>query len=503
MSQEINLSRLSRKEAPIDKILAGQSLHWLMQSVTEAMLIVNAAGKIVLVNPSLERLFDYRAEDLLGQTLELLMPQRFRHAHAGQRSGYFNQPRARSMGAGVELFGLRRSGEEFPVEVSLAPLLTDAGVTLAVATIYDTTLRKKAVADLQESEARMRAIVDTAVDAIVTIDERGQIERFNPAAEALFRYTAAEVAGRNVSMLMPSPYRERHDDYLANYRNSGEKKIIGIGREVVGLRKDASEFPMHLSVAEMHFGERRMFTGIVRDITHSKLVEEALLQSQAELRQLSAHQERVKEDERKRIAQEIHDELGGLLTGIKAYVSVSVERAVRAGNEPDPLLVEATKLAGTAIETVRKVISDLRPSVLDHLGVWAAIEWYLGQIAERSGLQCHAIVEPDVLTLSIDAECSTMLFRVVQETLTNVVRHAHASRVTVAARHEGGILYLSVADNGKGISPDRLLNRDSWGILGMYERTRHFGGELRITGSPEAGTVVLLKLPVEAADGRR
>jgi PAS domain S-box-containing protein len=472
-----------------------------MQSVTEAMLIADQQGKIILVNPSLERLFGYQESDMIGRPVEMLIPGRFHHAHTGLRSGYFDKPRARNMGAGVELFGRRSSGDEFPVEVSLSPLKTDAGAALAVATIYDITQRRQAEAALQESESRMRAIVDTAVDAIVTIDERGLIERFNPAAERLFGYAASEVAGKNVSVLMPEPYRHRHDGYIAHYRDTGEKKIIGKGREVVGQRKDGTVFPMDLAVAEMHFGHRRMFTGIVRDITRSKRAEEALVQSQAELRQLSAHQERLKEEERKRIAQEIHDELGGLLTGIKAYVSVSVDRAVRAGEQPDPLLVDATKLADTAIKTVRKVISDLRPSVLDHLGVWAAIEWYMEQIAERSGLICSASIEPGVLDMAIDQERSTMLFRVVQETLTNVVRHAQATHVSIEAKREEAAVIVTMTDNGKGIDTDRLLNRDSWGILGMYERTRHYGGELRITGTPNSGTVVVLKLPVGQADG--
>lgn len=468
-----------------------------MQSVTEAMLIADQEGKIVLTNPAMERLFGYSAAQLEGQTVEMLIPQRFHHSHAGQRAGYFGQPRARNMGAGMELFGRRRSGEEFPVEVSLSPLKTSDGVALAVATIYDITRRKQAEAALQESEARMRAIVDTAVDAIVTIDERGLIERFNHAAERLFGYAASEVAGQNVSILMPAPYRENHDGYIANYLHTGEKKIIGKGREVVGQRKDGSVFPMDLAVAEMKVGERRMFTGIVRDITRSKRAEEALVQSQEELRRLSAHQERLKEEERKRIAQEIHDELGGLLTGIKAYVSVSVDRANRAGVEPDPLLVDATNLADTAIKTVRKVISDLRPSVLDQLGVWAAIEWYLEQIAERSGLTCECTITPEATEAAIGQEHSTMLFRVVQETLTNVVRHAQATQVTIDAAIEDGAVLVVVADNGKGIDTDRLLNRDSWGILGMYERTRHFGGELKITGTPGKGTVVTLRLPLE------
>src|SRR5471032_2814199 len=179
------------------------------------------------------------------------------------------------MGAGAELFGLHLDGHEFPVEVSLSPLKTAQALPLVLASIHDITVRKRAEQALQESEARMRAIFETAVDAIITIDEMGVLERLNPAAQRLFGYGEAEVAGHNVSMLMPQPHRSGHDSYLAHYRDTGEKKIIGVGREVEGLRKDGSVFPMELSVVEMRLGARRMFMGMVRDISERKRAEES------------------------------------------------------------------------------------------------------------------------------------------------------------------------------------------------------------------------------------
>jgi len=349
-------------------MLQGQSIDWILHMAIDAMLIADRNGRIVLANPPAEKMFGYAVGELLGQPVEALLPQRFRHAHVAMREEYAAQPRPRSMGTGMELFGQRRSGEEFPVEVSLSPLRTDAGQALVMATIHDITQRKRA--------------------------------------------------------------------------------------------------------------------------------EEALRQSQSELRQLSARQEQLKEQERKRIAQEIHDELGAVLTGIKAHVSVSMDRAVRTGAAADPLLSEALGLVDNAIHTVRKVITDLRPSVLDQLGVWAALEWYAGQIEERSGLGCACSIDAGAQAVELDQERGTMLFRVVQEALTNVVRHAQASCVTVQVTCRNGIVSVEVKDDGKGIDTERLLNRESWGLLGMYERTRHFGGELRITGAPGQGTTVALRLPV-------
>lgn len=234
-------------------------------------------------------------------------------------------------------------------------------------------------------------------------------------------------------------------------------------------------------------------TAILRMLREQRLLD-GKQRAEAELRKLAAHQESIREDERKRIAQEIHDELGGLLTGIKAYIGVAIERA---GGNADPLLAEASVLAQDAIATVRRVITDLRPSVLDQLGLWAALEWHTEQVAQRSSLCSACRIEPDAAELELDAGRSTMLFRVVQEGLTNVVRHAHASSVQLDAWREGDSLLITLADDGVGITEERLRNGASWGIIGMQERVRHFGGELHITHGEAGGTLLRLQLPLE------
>ncbi|RJG09401.1 response regulator [Massilia cavernae] len=244
-------------------------------------------------------------------------------------------------------------------------------------------------------------------------------------------------------------------------------------------------------------GPEPLIQGMLIDITDHKLAEEALRQTRDELRRLAAHQETIKEDERIRIAREVHDELGGFLSGIHSYISVAMERARASGAAPDPLLADAACLAKDAIGTVRKVITDLRPSVLDQLGVWAALEWYADQIERRSGLACSCEIDASVAGEELDAARSTMVFRIVQEALTNVVRHADASLAAVRVERQGADLHVTVRDDGKGIDPSRLLNRESWGVLGMTERARHFGGELRISGVPGQGTVLFLQLPLE------
>ncbi|MGS0743960.1 ATP-binding protein [Glaciimonas sp. GG7] len=218
--------------------------------------------------------------------------------------------------------------------------------------------------------------------------------------------------------------------------------------------------------------------------------------SRSTLRKLIDHQESIKEDERKRIARDIHDDLGAVLTGIKANVSVSIDRSLRAGHPEDLLLLDAVDQTDAAIETVRRVIAELRPSVLDQLGVWAALEWYTGQFQERTGLNCACSISESTAAIELDPERSTMLFRIFQEALTNVVRHAGATRVKISVAHHHHAIVVEIKDDGKGIDPEQLLDGTSWGILGMHERVRHFGGELNISGAPGVGTAVLLRLPL-------
>lgn len=263
--------------------IAERSLQWLLASATEAMLIIDKDGHLILVNPALETLFGYAPGELQGQTLEILIPERYRQGHVGLRGSFFDKPHPRAMGAGFELFACRKDGSEFPVEVSLSPLPDNDMQPMVMATIHDISARKQAEHALQESEARMRAIFETVVDAIITIDEKGIIERMNPAAERMFGYAEADVHGRNVSMLMPNPHRDAHDGYLHHYMTTGEKRIIGKGREVQGQRRDGSIFPMDLAVTEMWLGGRRMFTGLVRDITERKAAEEKAQQLLQEL----------------------------------------------------------------------------------------------------------------------------------------------------------------------------------------------------------------------------
>jgi signal transduction histidine kinase len=270
------------------------------------------------------------------------------------------------------------------------------------------------------------------------------------------------------------------------------------GLECRILRPDGEE--RHVKLHGEHLpGARRdgqMLAGTVLDISDFKRVETELRQSQASLRELASHQEKIKESERKRIAREIHDELGGLLTGIKAYVSVAGEKS--RGSAAETLLSEAVTLADTALDTVRRVIADLRPSVLDQLGVWEAIGWQASQVEAQTGIPCRCVLAPDLPP--VDGDSGVMLFRIVQEALTNVARHAGATAVEIRAWCADRRLVLEIEDDGVGIGGASGRVGPSWGLRGMEERAHYLGGMLELQPRPDGGTMVRFSMPANVSN---
>ena len=425
-------------------LLEGKSLEWLLESATDAMIIIDREGRIILANPTIEQLFGYPRQELIGKSMEILLPERFRKTHHFQLGDYFARPHARAMGAGMELLGLRQDGSEFPVDVSLSPLKTEQGL-LVMATIHDITRRKQAEEALRESEARMRAIFDNAVDGIVTIDERGFIERFNPAAERMFGYTEAEVVERNVSMLMPSPYHEAHDGYLAHYMQTGEKKIIGIGREVVGLRKDGTTFPMDLAVGETCQGERRMFTGTVRDISERKQAEEQRAHLMHELESAN--------DELKNFGYVVSHDLKAPLRAIGSLADwISTDYADKfddEGKEHMRLLISRVHRMDGLIDGI---LQYSRVGRVKEVAVAVELNRLVREVIDL-------LAPPENITVSIENSLPTVMTeptriqQVFQNLISNAIKYMDKpeGEIRIACGAEGRQWKFSITDNGPGI----------------------------------------------------
>ena len=273
---------------------SNERLRSIIDSAVDGIIVIDARGRIEAFNRGAERLFGYPAAEVTGRNVNMLMPSPDHEAHDGYLSQYLDTGAATIIGVGRQVTGRRRDGTTFPLHLSVGEMSIQ-GERKFTGMLHDLSERMRLDEELRASEARWRSVIDSAVDGIVVIDAHGRIESFNPAAERLFGYEEREVVGRNVNMLMPSPYHEEHDTYLTRHLATGVQKIIGTGREVTGLRRDGTTFPLHLSVGKMTMEGAQRFTGILHDLSarvriEKQLVEQSSLAKLGEMAAVIAHE---------------------------------------------------------------------------------------------------------------------------------------------------------------------------------------------------------------------
>ena len=221
-----------------------------------------------------------------------------------------------------------------------------------------------------------------------------------------------------------------------------------------------------------------------------------LVESETQLRDLLAYQEKAKEDERRRIALDIHDQMGSDLSGINSHLSVAINNSQKMGLTPDPHIVSAGELAVSAMNFMRNTINELHPPILRNFGIWEALRWHCGQIEKRENLQCVIVIDELTESIKIGPDLGTSIFRMAQESITNVIRHANASRITIHARIQDGIVAIEISDDGIGIPTDLESSQNSMGITGMRERCLLHKGSIEIKNTPKQGTTVAIRLPI-------
>jgi PAS domain S-box-containing protein len=415
-----------------------------MQHLPGLAWIKDREGRYVFANDAAVRTFGVPRERLYGRTDEEVFPPdvaaQFRE----------NDRRAAASAAGVQVVEVleHEDGVRHHSIVSKFPILGPDGEPRWVGgTAFDITEHRRAEQALRDGEARLLAIFETAVDGIVTISETGLIESVNPAVERLFGYPAGELVGRNVNVLMPEPYRSEHDSYLENYRRTGERRIIGIGREVVGQRRDGTRFPMDLAVSELTLRGERMFTGLVRDVTERKRAEERLREA-----------DRRKTEFLATLAHELRNPL--------APIQNSLEILKLAGGDPELLrrgretierqvahmvrlvddLLDVSRITRDRLE-LRRTRIELGPVIQHAVETWRPLAGDKDQRIE--------VALPDG-SLPLDGD-PVRLAQVFSNLLNNACKYtASGGTIRVLAERHGGSVTVSVTDSGVGIPPEKL-----------------------------------------------
>lgn len=386
-----------------------------------------------------------------------------------------------------------------------AALITGAAVFVFMRK-RGTTLAEVGMARARSTvnEARMMAIFHSSGEAIISLDEQQRIVMFNPAAERVFRCSAMDVIGAPVDRFIPSRFREVHRKHVERFGETGvtQRKMGRQQRGLVGLRADGEEFPIEASIAQVNDGRGRLYTVMLRDITERVQAENALKASQQELRELSANLQNVREDEKTRIARELHDDLGQQLTALKMDLS-SVEQSLAEEPSAPPLVLSQLsgmrRLIDSTVGSVRRIAADLRPVMLDDLGLLPAIDWLLNDYMTRYGIEIERQIEPGDASFSRNG--ATTLFRIIQEALTNVAKHAEATRVSVTLAREDDQCLLRIADNGKGASDAQTTEghgEKSFGLLGIRERVHILGGSVSIETASKRGFTLTVRVPLAA-----
>ena len=473
---------------------ASRILAAIVESSDDAILAKDLRGTILSWNRAAERMYGYRADEIVGRNINELVPPDYQNELAGIL-------RDVAAGARVDHFEtvrLTKTGELCDVSLTVSPIRNEAGAIIgASAVARDITERKRDLAQLKSSEARLRSVVDSAVDGIIVIDARGTIEAFNRGAERLFGYTAAEVIGQNVNILMPSPYHEEHDGYLERYLRTAEARIIGIGREVTAKRKDGSTFPIQLSVGEMALAGERKFTGIIHDLSvrvrvESQLREQAALVRLGEMAAVIAH------------------EVKNPLAAIRGAIQVLAKRLAPASREASVMTDIIAR-----IDTLNLLVKDLllfarppqpKPMAIDVTTVLSTTAQLLAEDAAHRDVRIA--ITGEAPTIMADAELLKIVFVNLLINSSQAMKGQGAIDIVVAAAD--GVCRVVIADAGPGIPAevrDTLFTPfvttkargTGLGLSTVKRLIEAHHGSIRVDSPPAGGTTVTIDLPLHTS----
>lgn len=487
-----------RKQVEAELQASEARLQAIFAAASDAILTADDAQNIVMANPAAATMFRCEAGSLIGRPIDSLIPGRFRAGHRrsvtsfGRRSGP-----AGSMRPAQDVTGLRADGEEFAADAAISQVNV-GGRQLYTVILRDMTEQRRIEAELRDSEAHQRRLLTLLPEAVLVI-AGGQITFVNDAALRLFGTAAEAVLGQS---LLPLVHADSRELVRSRITRPADAATVAPPAEVKLLRADGVVRVVEATSTLIRARGEDSVLVMMRDVTELRTAQSALARSHADLQRLFTAQDRVQEAERKRIARELHDDLQQTLAAIRMNLKAAGERLETDPPGASALLGEVDALAGTAIDSTRRIVNDLRPPMLEDLGLVPALEMLAAQFRQHSGIRCRIEADDDGGIEVESPAVATSLYRIAQESLNNVLKHAGARQVTIrlGATEDDRVL-LSIHDDGVGFDPAVRRKPSSFGLLGMSERIRALGGELRIDSQPGAGTTIEVRMPVNAEAG--
>lgn len=474
----------------------------LVEAVQDyAIFMLDPEGRVTSWNIGAERMKGYRSEEILGKHFSRFYSQEDRCSGKPQRLLNVALAQGRVEDEG---WRVRKDGSKFWANVTITAVRDPGGTLVGFAKVTrDITERMQTARSLQESEERYRTVAETAHDAIVSIDEESRIQFANSATTKMFGYAPSELIGQSITVLMREQLRAAHTAGLRHHLHSGRRRLNWQGVEFQALRKNGDEFPVEVSFGEVAQDGKRRFIGFIRDITERKRAQQKLAASERSLRQLSLHLLRTQDEERRRIGRDLHDSLGQYLAALKMNLDL-LGASLASDSDAAASLKECGQLTEESIKEVRTISYLLYPPMLEEIGLKSAIPWYLEGFSQRSGIATRFDVPADFPRLSLDVELA--MFRVLQESLTNVHRHSQSPDATVRLWLRDGMAVLEISDNGKGLQAAGLEHgTPDWmgslgvGLRGMRERMQQLGGTLEVSSGPH-GTTVTAAVPCQEGE---
>jgi PAS domain S-box-containing protein len=490
----LSLAHQLRLDEELKSVVAEseERLQAIIQSATDAIIILDEHRRVVLFNAAAQRIFGCGGAEAIGADIgrfvrgQLLQEQ-------PEYSAEFDAADApmRKLGQHLALTGVRAGGAEFPIDASVSRVqLHDASLYIVI--LRDVTNRRQIEASLRENERRYRTLFSMATDGILLLDAQGNVVDVNGSFARMHGYTIDELLKMNLRQL-DTP------ETLALAPERIGRVLAGetLGFEVEQWHKVGHIVPLDVAASAIDIDGKRYVLAFHRDITERRRAEQEIKRSHQELRELSKAANEALEAERRRTARELHDELGQSLTALKMDLEL-----LRADLPPGrPELGERTEamhalLDGT-IAATRRIAADLRPLMLDDLGLAAALDWLTHNFSKHTGIATDLVIDDSVA--QVPEPIASALYRITQESLTNVARYAHASTAEIRLERDGDWVQLLVRDNGRGIEAAEQDKRGTFGLLGIRERVSLLGGNVAIKGEGGRGSEVRARIPLAAA----